>query len=371
MKAKSKSKKKKQESSSSSAESSRSPSPAPAPKKATSSKKKKTNNNPVLSFPDIHFSDFASVIQTTFGTKISLATVLMLLFSITDNPDVFNLHFRQQHPTEAGENKVVVSGWLIALTNAISTKLEDDRTSTLLFHHERQQTPSSSSQVKLIAQKLDTFVTALSFSPYDSSGNYTHKLLPVSSKKIQPALVICPRSFVCAVNVMYNFHASASAYAKYWNNTYRTSSFSISQAQIWQAFVQESIHTIAAESSIDLELDDSLNIKEVTAEAFEIFKPSDGMANDAQADKKYVKMVVLEELVMGPTHCAYDNCYNDLSNSRGVLRELLPAKIIRQIGTLSGSTPVTMSGQVSTDFSRDQLKAMLGSQDPEAQSSMT
>lgn len=34
-------------------------------------------------------------------------------------------------------------------------------------------------------------------------------------------------------------------------------------------------------------------------------------------DKKYVKMVVLDGIVMGPTHCAYDNCQNDLSNHRG------------------------------------------------------
>ncbi|KAF8904677.1 hypothetical protein CPB84DRAFT_1814337 [Gymnopilus junonius] len=27
--------------------------------------------------------------------------------------------------------------------------------------------------------------------------------------------------------------------------------------------------------------------------------------------------VVLDGIVMGPTHCAYDSCYNDLSNSRG------------------------------------------------------
>ena len=34
-------------------------------------------------------------------------------------------------------------------------------------------------------------------------------------------------------------------------------------------------------------------------------------------DKKYVKMVVLDGIVMGPTHCAYDNCQNNLSNHKG------------------------------------------------------
>ena len=38
--------------------------------------------------------------------------------------------------------------------------------------------------------------------------------------------------------------------------------------QIWQAFIQESIRTIATAKKIDLELKDSLTIKEVAAEAF-------------------------------------------------------------------------------------------------------
>ncbi|KIJ93938.1 hypothetical protein K443DRAFT_111291 [Laccaria amethystina LaAM-08-1] len=33
-------------------------------------------------------------------------------------------------------------------------------------------------------------------------------------------------------------------------------------------------------------------------------------------DVPNIKMVVLDGIVMGPQHCAYDNCTNDLSNSR-------------------------------------------------------
>ena len=69
---------------------------------------------------------------------------------------------------------------------------------------------------------------------------------------------------------MYNFHASASAYAEYWNNTFGTGEVLIARAHIWQTFVQESMHTIAEESQIDVELNDALNIKEVTAEAFSL-----------------------------------------------------------------------------------------------------
>jgi hypothetical protein len=69
---------------------------------------------------------------------------------------------------------------------------------------------------------------------------------------------------------MYNFHGSASAYAEYWNNTFGTEQILITRAQIWQAFVQQSVRTIAEESGIDVEFDDGLNIKEVTTQAFSL-----------------------------------------------------------------------------------------------------
>ena len=67
---------------------------------------------------------------------------------------------------------------------------------------------------------------------------------------------------------MYNFHASASAYAEYWNNTFGTEQISVTRRQIWQAFVQQSVRTIAQECEIDAEFDDGLNIKEVTTQAW-------------------------------------------------------------------------------------------------------
>ena len=72
------------------------------------------------------------------------------------------------------------------------------------------------------------------------------------------------------INAMYSFHASASAYSQYWNITFGTKSTNVSRHQIWQAFVQDSLHTIAGESNINIELNDPLNIKEVTTQAFEL-----------------------------------------------------------------------------------------------------
>jgi hypothetical protein len=75
------------------------------------------------------------------------------------------------------------------------------------------------------------------------------------------------------LNGIYSFHASASAYTEYWNNSvwkHQSVNFKgITRRQIWQAFVQESICTIASAYGTDLTLQDGLAIDEITKEAFE------------------------------------------------------------------------------------------------------
>ena len=43
----------------------------------------------------------------------------------------------------------------------------------------------------------------------------------------------------------------------------------------------------------------------------------DREANNMEIDHAPVKMVVLDGIVMRPTHCAFDNCTADLDNYRG------------------------------------------------------
>jgi hypothetical protein len=87
--------------------------------------------SPQHSFPNIKFSLFCDIIQSNFGTDISLATVLATLFTLIENPDLLNLHFRQQNPQYSGENKIQVSGWIIALVNSLVMKIGNRRTETL------------------------------------------------------------------------------------------------------------------------------------------------------------------------------------------------------------------------------------------------
>ncbi|KAF8961578.1 hypothetical protein BDZ97DRAFT_1664120 [Flammula alnicola] len=416
-------------------------------------------------FPDISFSAVSGIIESKFGSKISLATVLALLFTLTENTDLLNLHSRQQHPEHPGENKTRTTGWMIALAKALIEQLGDKKSS--LLHDGEGEDLSSKEEARLIATKLDNMAINLNLTPYDDDDAYAGKLLSVSLKDIQPVHMICPASLVCGtatcksrslvqatrqrdiplvtlikgqkiyknasvltgkcpdcetfysadherffydlngtkqpkqvylnsakylkigsnlwvdrlfsssvINAMYSFHASASAYSQYWNITFGTKSTTVSHAHIWQAFVQDSLRTIAAESKIDIELNDPLNIKEVTTQAFELLgeqgiiraadhhacsectqpykKTSDAVlndpaavvgvdenqdvpplaetaevmdqpaspisvdsSNDAMNVDKNITMVVLDGVVMGPTHCAIDNCVNDLSNSRG------------------------------------------------------
>jgi len=399
-------------------------------------------------FPDIPFSAFSQIIESNFSSQISLATVLTILFSLTENVDLLNLHFRQQHPEFKGENKTQATAWMTALARALKDQLGHNKGS--LYKDGEGSNLSSKDRSKLVARKLNDLAVNLNLTPYDDENHYIGKLLPVSQKAIQPVHVICPTSMVCGtatckarslvqatpkrdiplvtlikghkfhknvpvltgkcpdcntsysadherflhdspgtkqpkrvylnsakylklgtslwgdrlfsqsvINAMYSFHASASAYSQYWNITFGTKSTNVSRAHIWQAFVQDSLRTIAAESKIDIELNDPLNITEVTDQAFEILgekgiiraadqhtcsectqpykKTSDPVLNDpaavigvdenqnvpllaeapeAQAqpqpgspisdnamdvDKKTVTMVVLDGIVMGPT----------------------------------------------------------------------
>ena len=76
------------------------------------------------------------------------------------------------------------------------------------------------------------------------------------------------------LNGMYSFHASASAFTEFWNNSswsiHGGNAKKITRRQVWQSFVQESICSIAAVSNINVELQDGLTIDEVTKEAFSL-----------------------------------------------------------------------------------------------------
>ena len=144
-------------------------------------------------FPDIPFSIFSEFVQETFGSKISLATVLVLLFSMTENPELLNLHACQQHPIK-GENQTSASGWMKSLSCAIMHQLKND---TQNLFHTGESLPRQTQQVTILSSKLDALATLLDLTPYDDKGNFTGRLLPVSYTAIQAVHTICPNAMIC------------------------------------------------------------------------------------------------------------------------------------------------------------------------------
>ena len=51
--------------------------------------------------------------------------MLVVLFTTTSNPDLFNLHARQQNPMQ-GERGQTIIDWIKALAHALEKKLGDD-----------------------------------------------------------------------------------------------------------------------------------------------------------------------------------------------------------------------------------------------------
>jgi hypothetical protein len=76
-------------------------------------------------FSGITFRAFSEFVEQHFSSRISLATVLVVLFTMTNNSDVLNLHARQQHPLP-NERLQMISGWLKALARALDGKLGQD-----------------------------------------------------------------------------------------------------------------------------------------------------------------------------------------------------------------------------------------------------
>ena len=142
-------------------------------------------------FPNVSFKIFSTFIEETFGSKISLATVLLLLFSMTENPELLNLHACQQNPSDS-ENKILACGWIRALSHTVMHQLEYN--TETLFQYKGESQLKQTQQVTKLSKKLDAFATLLGLT-HDHSGRFKRTLLPVSYIAIQGVHVICPKQY--------------------------------------------------------------------------------------------------------------------------------------------------------------------------------
>jgi len=60
-------------------------------------------------FPNIKFHAFSDFINSNFSSQVSLATVLLVLFSMLENPELLNLHAHMKHPKHQRERKIHAS----------------------------------------------------------------------------------------------------------------------------------------------------------------------------------------------------------------------------------------------------------------------
>jgi hypothetical protein len=381
-------------------------------------------------FPNISFQTFSLFISSTFQQDISLSTVLFLLFSLTENTDLLNLHSRQQQQIYPSERTIKYTGWMSALVNTLLNQLDEETRSQLFLKSDQEDDCS-----KLLGDKLHAMAQKLKLLPYTKSNQFkSNRVQPISHNQIKPVHLLCPSTFTCTtatcnprsllqftrdrdiphtkliigttihnevpvltgkcpicdthyaadherfldssdnitwkqlytnnaqylkvgqnlwvdrsfskavLNGMFSFHASSQAYAQFWNNSFGTTSNTITLRHVWQTFVQESIRTVAvASSSNSLELLDNLPISDVAEKAFDIlgqngtihaaiphscsecshpYKASvdinpttstvDNMDIEEGPPSVEINMVVLDGIVMGPTVSLNITIYNHL-----------------------------------------------------------
>ncbi|TDL13563.1 hypothetical protein BD410DRAFT_735206 [Rickenella mellea] len=328
------------------------------------------------SFPDISFREFSQFIGNNFSKKVSLATVLVVLFSTTCNSDLLNLHARQQNPQLDNEISQTISGWMKAFARALDERLGTD-SKRLFKKHELKSNLEDDQRLTLIGMKLNGLSKLIGMDPYyrDESGRIMCKPLKViSEKEIEPVHLICPISMHCSsaqcekrallldtrdrdvprvtlikgtkfypechllsgmctncgtryygdhessaedkagpksrwylnnakymkagsnlwvdrvfsgavVNGTYSFHASTSAYAEFFNDSFwnqqNPTVKKLSRRQVWHTFVQETLRQVAKSARRTLELEDDLPIDKVTKEAYKILG-EDGIIRSAQ-----------------------------------------------------------------------------------------
>src|SRR5882762_6445803 len=144
-------------------------------------------------FPNISFQTFNHFISSTFHPNISLSTVLFLLFSLTENTDLLNLHSRQQQKIYSSEKIIKYTGWMKSLVDAILNQLDED---TIL--HLFLQSDQTKDRDKVLGDKVHAMAQQLKLLPYTKSNQFKSKRVqPISQDKIKPVRLLCPRTFTC------------------------------------------------------------------------------------------------------------------------------------------------------------------------------
>jgi hypothetical protein len=147
-------------------------------------------------FPDVAFSVFSKFIEDNFASNVTLSTVLMLLFTITENTDLLSLHFCQRSAEKGQERSTAATGWIRNLGSAVNRKLEEENAS--LFNESDADAEGSAEKATImLGLKLDALARVLGLYPVNKSGKFKGRLKPVSHKNIQAVYTLCPNTPTC------------------------------------------------------------------------------------------------------------------------------------------------------------------------------
>ncbi|KAM6490231.1 hypothetical protein JOM56_014208 [Amanita muscaria] len=147
-------------------------------------------------FPSITFSVFSKFIEDNFISTVSLSTVLMLLFTVTENTDLLSLHFRQRSADHPTEKSTAATGWIRGLGAAVQRRL-DEGNASLLKEFDMDAGGSEQKEAITLGLKIDALAKVLGLCPINKSGKFKGKLKPVSHKQVQPIHTLCPNTATC------------------------------------------------------------------------------------------------------------------------------------------------------------------------------
>ena len=149
-----------------------------------------------MPFPTIPFKIFSKFVADNFSSTVTLSTVLMFLFTVTNNTDLLSLHFCQKNAEGEGERATSATGWIRHLGLAVNHRMKEDGCHLL----KRSEIASDAGEEKVaiaLGMKLESASKLLELYPCNKSGKFRGNLKAVSHHSIKPVFMICPNVAVC------------------------------------------------------------------------------------------------------------------------------------------------------------------------------
>jgi hypothetical protein len=150
----------------------------------------------VQPFPNIPFSVFSKFVEDNFISTVSLSTVLMVLFTVTENTDLLSLHFRQRSADHPTENSTSATSWIRCFGTALRKRLAEGNVS-LLKESDMDADGSEQKTAIALGMKLEATAKVLGLYPINKSGKFKGKLKAVSHKQVQAIYTLSPNTPRC------------------------------------------------------------------------------------------------------------------------------------------------------------------------------